>query len=326
MAQAPEGSRGAGLGLPVLLSLVFVLLAPVGFFVLPLAGIVWSAGAARTGRGATAALALGLGGWWLLQIGDPPNQLERSLAVLASVAFVGLSWLSRLSVIHRSLVSTLFAAVGGAGLMAFMGRSWESLRWWVEYRAGHTAQTVLTIMWSSVPRSADGVPTPGQDALTIQLEDWLGGAIPILVDLYPALLGIQLLGGLVLAAFVAHRLGVFGGRAPQPERFVQFRFTEHLGWAAVAALAAVLLMSDGTVRVAALNVLVVAALLYGIRGAAVAWFVVKLRGGPGFFTVIFLALAFLFLLPAMAAWTIVVGVADTGLDLRKRWVTPRARD
>ena len=76
----------------------------------------------------------------------------------------------------------------------------------------------------------------------------------------------------------------------------------------------------------AIRFVLVAALLYGIRGAAVAWFVVKLRGGPGFFTVIFLALAFLFLLPAMAAWTIVVGVADTGLDLRKRWVTPRARD
>jgi len=326
MAQVPERSQRAGLGLPVLLSLGFVVLAPVGFFALPLAGIIWSAGAARTGRGITAALALGLGGWWLLQIGDPPDQLERSLALLATVSFVGLTGLSRLSVIHRSLVSMLFAAVAGAGLMTVMGRSWESLRWWVEYRTGYMAQVILTGMWSAVPRSADGIPSPGQDAVVVQVEDWLGSVMPIFVDLYPALLAIRLLGGLALAAFVAHRLGVFGGRAPRPGPFVQFRFTEHLGWAAVAALATVVLASDGTVRIAAMNVLLVAAVLYGIRGAAVAWFVVRLRGGPGFFTVAFLALALLFLLPAVAAWTIVVGVADTGLDLRKRWATPRARD
>jgi Predicted membrane protein (DUF2232) len=311
--------------LPVVFILVFVFFAPVGYFALPFAGIIWTAGG-RRGRATTAALAAGLGLWWLLQVGDPPDQLARAVAVLAAVAYVGLTMLTRLSVTHRSLVSTVLAGGAGASLLAVLGRSWESVRWWVEYRAGYTAQVVLSGMWAAVPRTPDGLPQPGQDRLVLQAEDWFNVALPWLGDLYPGLMALQLMGGLALAAFVAHRLGVRSLRAPGPSRFVDFRFTEHLGWAAVVALGAVLLLSEGTVRLAAANVLLVAAVLYGVRGAAVAWFGVTLRGGPTPLVYLVLAISILFLLPAIAVWSIVVGVADSGLDLRKRWTTPKVRE
>jgi len=73
--------------------------------------------------------------------------------------------------------------------------------------------------------------------------------------------------------------------------------------------------------------LLVTGVLYAVRGAAVATFGLAAAGGTGFGTIALIALAVLFILPAMAAGAIVLGVVDAGLDLRRRWsaTVPRSR-
>ncbi len=105
-------------------------------------------------------------------------------------------------------------------------------------------------------------------------------------------------------------------------RFRDFRFTEHFGWVPVLALAVVL--APGAPRLMAANVLVVGGVLYALRGAAVAWFGIRLAGKPGFLTTVLIAFSIVFMLPVVLIGAILLGVADTGLDLRRRWVAPRA--
>ena len=108
-------------------------------------------------------------------------------------------------------------------------------------------------------------------------------------------------------------------------RFRDFRFSEHLGWAAVLALAIVLLTRFVTMKLLAANVLIVTGFLYALRGAAVIWFALALAGGPGFLSTAVIVLSILFMLPVVLIGAILLGIADAGLDLRQRWSTPRAR-
>lgn len=323
MATSGPPPTRAGLIPIIALSVVFVLISPVGLLTLPLAVILWIGGG-RSAPWLTSALAGGITLWWLVQRGDPPQQVVRTAAVVGTATFAVLSRTTRMTVTHRSLVSVAAATGAVAGLMAMFGRSWEAVRWWVEYRAGFTAQTVLSGMWAAVPRGADGLPSAGEETLVVQLEELFDQAIPLFGELFPATVAIQLLVGLGLATVIADRLGVFAGRAP--DRFVEFRFSEHIGWAAVLALATLLLGAQGALNMTAANVLAVGAAFYGTRGLAVAWYGIKRRGGPGALTVLVIVLAATLLLPAFIVWSIVIGVADAGLDLRRRWATPRNRN
>jgi hypothetical protein len=67
----------------------------------------------------------------------------------------------------------------------------------------------------------------------------------------------------------------------------------------------------------------VTGLLYGLRGLAVSAFGIALLGGAGCGTAALFVLLTLFVLPAVVAGAIVLGVVDAGMDLRKRWVAPR---
>jgi hypothetical protein len=269
-------------------------------------------------------LAGGITLWWLVQRGDPPQQVVRTAAVIGTATFALLTRTTRMTVTHRSLAAVGAATVAVAGLMALFGRSWEAVRWWVEYRAGFTAQTVLSGMWAAVPRGTEGLPSAGDDTFVVQLEQLFEQAVPLFGEFFPATLAIQMLLGLGLATMIAARMGVFAGR--EPDRFVEFRFSEHIGWAGVLALATVLLGSGGAPWLIAVNILAVGAALYGTRGLAVAWFGIKRRGGPSVLTILVMVLAVVFLLPAFIVWSIVIGVADAGLDIRRRWATPRKKE
>ena len=90
-------------------------------------------------------------------------------------------------------------------------------------------------------------------------------------------------------------------------------------------LAILLLTKAATLKLMAANVLVVAGLLYALRGAAVAWFGLTLTGGPGFLTTGLIAFSVMFMLPVVLIGAIFIGVVDAGLDLRRRWPTPQER-
>ena len=315
-SESPTGGGGLGLLLVLGAGIVFALLVPIGLLTVPLAGLVLVTRLQRLRAVVTASLLTGISLWWLAQIGDPPDQVIRAAAVMGSAAFVVTFLSTSWSLTHRSLAAIGVAAVGTGALLAAAGTSWSEIHWWVESRAQFAAQLLLTTL-------SGGQPGAGDDAWVVQLEALFDSIIPLMVDFFPATVAVQMLAGLALATAICRRFvpatGITRGK------FRDFRFSEHLGWVPIVALAIVLLTRAGTLKLIAANVLVVAGLLYALRGAAVAWFGLTLTGGPGLLTTGLIAFSVVFMLPVMLIGTIVIGVVDAGLDLRRRWPTPQER-
>ena len=311
------------LGLPMMVgaAFVFAVLAPIVLLTLPLTALVVFSHPIPSRHRLTAALAGGISLWWLAQSGDPPDQVIRAAAVIGTAAFTIAVVFTNWSLIHRSLVAIAAAAIGVLAFTTVLRTSWPEVRWWVESRIGVSAQ--ITLSWLATRNGAEGGSAAGSDPWVIQLEDWFEVAVPLMADFFPATLAIQMLAGLALASVLYDRMthqtrGTLG-------RFRDFRFTEHLGWAAVVALGIVLVTRFAAIKILAANVLVVTSVLYALRGAAVVSFALAMAGGPGFFTTAVIVLSILFMLPVVLPGTILLGVVDAGLDLRKRWSTPRAR-
>ena len=322
MSGSSEPIRG-GLGLPMMIgaAFVFAILAPMVLLTLPLTALVVFSQPIPSRHRLTVALAGGISVWWLVQIGDPPDQVIRAAAVIGTAAFTIATAFTKWSLIHRSIAATTAAAIGVMAFTTVLRTSWSGVRWWIESRIGFSAQIALS--WLATRNEAEGGSAVGSDPWVIQLEDWFEVAVPLMADFFPATLAIQMLAGLALASVLYHRMthrtrGTLG-------RFRDFSFTEHLGWAAVVALGFVLVTRFATIKILAANVLVVAGVLYALRGAAVVSFALAMAGGPSFFTTAVIVLSILFMLPVVLPGTILLGVVDAGLDLRQRWSTPRAR-
>lgn len=103
---------------------------------------------------------------------------------------------------------------------------------------------------------------------------------------------------------------------PPLEDFSAFRFTDHLIWLLIFAM--IMSLIPGTVPWFAdlgRNLLIVTLALYCARGAAIVRVILS-RSGPIFLMLLFLAVLFLFA-PVLFG-CIMLGIADTWLDLRRR--------
>jgi hypothetical protein len=205
--------------------------------------------------------------------------------------------------------------------------SWDEIRWWAGYNVGFAARTAISWMWIRNPAGPAGTMT--EDAAA-QFESFTENLVVWMADLFPAFLALFSLAGFAFATAVYHRICI-APRGLAPGRFRDFRFSEHLGWVAAAPLAVILLTEwAGAKRVAA-NILVVAAALYAMRGAAVLGFRISLLQLSGVFTftlaavlAVLVVFSLEFTLPAILTTTIIIGVLDSGLDLRRRWAPPQA--
>jgi hypothetical protein len=315
---SPPGREG-GLGRLVAASLALAAFAPVGLSLVPLAMLL-AASRPRRGRelAATAAVTA-VAVIWLLGSGDPPDQLARAAAVLSGAAFALATWYWRSSVTHRALFAIAVTALALGLLFPLLGWSWDSVRWWVAHRAGFGVRLALGQLAAREPSAGSGTVVP-------ELERWLETGVGVLADHFAAVLAVQVLAGLGLTAAIYYRLSPRPAGEP-PGAFRDFRFSEHLGWVAAVALAIVLVPRLAAAKLAAANVLLVAALLYALRGVAVAAFGVALMGGgAGWGTAALFGLLALFILPAAVAGAIVLGLLDAGLDLRRRWAAPPSRE
>ena len=121
-----------------------------------------------------------------------------------------------------------------------------------------------------------------------------------------------LAGGTLATALTGHLADRTGVDAPDP--FTRFRFNDHLIWAALLALLLVMLGLPAPWDALALNLLVAWAGLYAARGLAV-W----LARAAGWPTPLRLALflSAVLLLPYALGGLLVLGVADTWLDIRR---------
>lgn len=247
---------------------------------------------------------------WLLGAGELPDQVMRAAALITAAVFGAVSTRPAVRFAHRALAALGAAAAGIAAAFLVFGWSWDRLHWWVSFRAGAALRLLLAASATSGTGTAPGsLDRPDFEAM-------LGGLVRTSADLYPAALALELLLGLAIAVALAPRLA--GGPVGRPlGRFAEFRFSEHLGWLLVLALAAVLVPGLGPVRPAALNVLVVMAVLYGLRGCAVVLSALRaIRAGPILYAAAVLAV--FFMLPG----TVLLGVLDAGLNLRRRRPPP----
>ena len=248
---------------------------------------------------------------WVIHPGELPDQVVRAGIVIAVALFLPLTAYTSLRVSHRVCIAASGAVLGVAALLGVMGRSWHELHWWVEYRVGYTARMMMRTTWSG-----DGAGRVDVG----QIADILGSSVRFVADYHPALVTLQIMAGLTLATAVYQRLASEPRGLPLG-RFGELSFTEHLGWAAIATLIAVLVPQFSAVRLGAMNVLLVLGTLFALRGVSVATVGINALGG-GFLTyALSLAAAFL-LLPVALVGAILLGIVDTSFDLRRRWHTP----
>jgi len=309
-----ERPRARGLGRVAFATLGFALFAPVGLCVVPLGALLLASRPRQRSETLAAVVVAALALVWLAQSGDPPNQLARAAAVIGGATFVLATLFTRSTVTHRALLAVTVAAVAMVALFPVSGGSWDQVRWWVEHRTGFAVRLALGQM------AATGAPGAGSVA---DVERWFESGVRFLAQQYAAVLAIQMLAGLALAATIYYRVCRSPAGLP-PGRFREFRFSEHLGWVGALGLLIMLVPRLAVAKAAAINLLLVSGLLYAIRGAAVAAFGIALLGGAGCGTAALFGLLALFVLPAVVAGAIVLGVIDAGMDLRKRWATPPA--
>jgi hypothetical protein len=243
---------------------------------------------------------------WLLSPGELPDQVMRTAALFAAVVFGIVSTRPAVRFTHRALLALAGAAAGITVAFLAFGWSWDRLHWWVSFRAGAALRLLLAATTVTGGSGATGsLDRP-------DFETMLAGLVETSADLYPAALALELLLGLAIAVALAPRLA--GAPVGRPlGRFVDYRFSEHLGWPLALALVAILVPGFGPARPAALNLLVVMAVLYGLRGCAVVLSALRaIRAGPILYVVAVLAV--FFMLPG----TVLLGVLDAGLNLRRR--------
>jgi hypothetical protein len=308
--QAPAG----GLGRVVLGTIAFALVAPIAFVTVPLATLLIASRPSAPVEVIASGVAVGYSLWWLIQSGTLPDQVLRAACLIGALVYLWTSLRTRWSFPHRSLL-----AVGGAVLavgtgLLLVGSSLAAVRWWVAHQSGIATRHLVGVLWS--------VAETGADRAAQEAEQVLLGVTRAMAEFFPALTALEILGGLALATALVRRIA----RRPAPralERLAEFRFSEHLGWIAVVALGAALLPGLSAARLIALNLLAVLGFLYALRGAAVAAAALGAVGGGGFFLWTVLAAIFLLLMPVVLGGAVLLGVLDAGVDLRRRWQTPR---
>jgi len=299
-----------GLGRLVLVAVAFGLLVPAPLFAFPFAVMLAFSRPASRGEVIMASLAGGLSMWWLLQPGNPPDQALRAALLLSTAAFVLLARFGALSFTHRALIAIGVATAGVTLFFVAFGWSWDQLHWWVISQRTQEGGQALAVLRA-------GARGDSSAALIDNLQTVLARSAAFEADNYAAMTGLKLLAGLALATALYHRVAT-NPRGPALGRFRDFRFTEHLGWAAAIPLVIILLPDLIRAKVAAANMLLLVGALYALRGLAVAAFVAGLAGTGPIATALVLMAAF-FMLPVVIGGGILLGVLDAGMDLRRRW-------
>jgi len=287
----------------------FALWAPVGLFALPFAALALAARPRTRGERVALALAGGVSGWALL--GPSAGALDaalRAYAVCVTAAFILLALYRPRRFLAQALTAIL---AGGAATMAL---GWAV--WGVAFP-------------SALHLDATRFANRAGHALLAARPEMLAAFDPaarFIVATVPAIIVLQTLAGLALAWHCHHRL------APQPlgqplAPFHEFRFGDHWVWSLVGALTVWLVPVLAGLKGAALNLGLVAAALYLLRGAAIVMAFAQAAGVSSAALIVsatvaaVLAVPLLLIVPGL--WTL--GVTDTWLAFRRRLAAARSQ-
>lgn len=232
--------------------------------------------------------------WWF----------ERGWALIASAWFVVMvALLPRWSVTMRALSAVAGAFATVAILFACRRDDWQRVDFSMQ-RLLHNATANLRAF--ATPRMASEDAAAELSSMLEKTAEWQSLA-------YPALLALATLAGLAIGWFLWRRLAA---RELRPLGALRdFRFSDHLVWLVVAGILLVIMPWGAALDRTGANLLVFMAALYALRGLAV---LVALYGTPGIIGTLFGAFVFVVLLPIFMPTTVMVGLTDTWLDLRKK--------
>ncbi len=290
--------RRPPLGIAVLV-VAFLFLAPPLFLLIPLALLLVFSRPRTAREWLWIALATAGAGRLMLDLDQAtlPARVITASALMMGALFTLLSLAWRAPTLERALIAVAGAAVGVTAWSAANGVSITDLD---------------TVVIADLRRS---------------LEAWLVGSpadqrtgalttAPAVAQVFPGLLALQGLAGLVLAWRWYHRIaGQPLGPAPGP--LSAFRFNDHLIWGAIFTLGLVLVPLGDLVGRVAGSALVVWVGIYAARGAAIVATTARNWPFPG--KILVVVLSFL-ALPIALGTLVSLGVADTWLDFRNRTV------
>jgi hypothetical protein len=300
----------------LLATILFVMFAPAALFALPLALLLAATPPRTTREIVVAAIAGSFSIAWLITAGELPDQLMRAGIVIAVAVFVPGALYTRTTVTHRALLAIAMAAFAVGNMLYAVGSSWGELHWWVGHRAGYTARMLSSAMWIAQSPNGSG---------SSQFAQLVNDAVRFMSDYHAGIVALELTAGMVLGTAIYHRVAATP-RGTAVGRLRDFRFNDQLGWLAIIPLGVVLLPKLAAARLAATNVLLVLGALYAIRGVAVIAFGISLLRIGGGLGVALVILAALLLLPVALPGAILLGVVDSGLDIRRRWSSPRTSE
>ena len=300
-----EGGESRGWGVVVGLALLAAALSvfhPILLIFLPLALMLLALPPRRLPLVALALLLMGAAA-----VGSREDALwyaERGWSLVLGAWFVVMVVaLPRAPFISRALAATGASVVTAALLFLANRGAWEALDWTIGSRV-RAATADLAALWGRAQESGE---------LARQLSGAFQRAAELQVQVYPALLALGSLCALGVGWWIFRRIAAQD--AAPLGRLREFRFRDELVWLLIAGLALLVLPVGRSGRWAGANVMTFMLALYALRGTAVLVAVSRARG-PATFVVGGLALLFLY--PLVMAATLVVGVADTWLNLRGR--------
>lgn len=245
-------------------------------------------------------------GMFIVMVGprDDLWYLERAWALIAGGTFAALA----VGVPHWRFASKAFAAVGAtvgifAAFLASRRGAWQGVDWSVAGAVQAGYQNALDAM--VMLRDGEALEPAFVSSMM-----WLSETT---VEVFPARLAIQTMAALAIAWWLYVRLIHRTDHAIGPVD--GFRFNDHLVWLMIAGLAMLALRpSEAITRVGA-NLAVWMGALYALRGTGV---FVHVNGGISFVGMSLFAIGLLFAAPVVIGFAVILGMADTWLDLRAR--------
>jgi hypothetical protein len=291
----------------------YVLVLPPVFVLGPLAGLLAVSRPSTPREWAWLAFTGLVAAVSLLPPGGVAGDFTRAAGVLIAGAFVVLSVWRPSPVFHRAILATGAGLVVTLAATAAMGARWPVVEQAVatQTREYFQAQVRQADSAGLSPSMVDGFRR-----LTVEG--------PAAAPFYPAGIALAALAGLVLA-WHCYRIVSRRPVGPAAAPLGEFRFSDHAVWVPVAGLAVLLLgraelplmgMPLGTW---AGNLLAVSFVVYVARGLGV--FASAARRTPRRVVVVLGAVALLFW-PFAAGGLLLLGLADSWVDFRRRLAAP----
>jgi predicted membrane protein DUF2232 len=230
--------------------------------------------------------------------------VERAWALIVGGLFAALSiGLPRWRLTSRAMTSVAGATAVSAAVLGLREDAWASIDWQVSDRLRASFSTWLDAM--AVLR--DG------EAASPALVSAIYQTVEAQVHVFPALIAVETMAALALVWWI------YGKLVPQTDGTLgsveSFRFNDHLVWLIIVGLAMMAWRSDDSVTRAGANVVVFMGSLYALRGVGVVVFV---NGGLSFIGITMFVLGIMFAAPVVLGFSVLLGIADTWLDLRAR--------